>query len=124
MLWRETLAELGQDLRFAGRQLWKSPGFTLVAVLALAIGIGATTAIFSVVDGVVLRPLPFRAPEGLVRAYFVSKEGEKQAAFSVANFLDWRAASHTVADAATHHGGTLNLSGAGAPSPSACRRPG
>jgi putative ABC transport system permease protein len=117
MLWRETLAELGQDLRFAGRQLWKSPGFTLVAVATLALGIGATTAIFSVVDGVVLRPLPFRAPEGLVRAYFVSKEGEKQAAFSVANFLDWRAASHTLADATAHHGGTLNLSGGGGTEP-------
>jgi putative ABC transport system permease protein len=117
MLWRETLAELGQDLRFAGRQLWKSPGFTLVAVATLALGIGATTAIFSVVDGVVLRPLPFRAPEGLVRAYFVSPQGEKQAAFSVANFLDWRAASHTLADATAHHGGTLNLSGGGGTEP-------
>jgi putative ABC transport system permease protein len=113
MQWRETLAELGQDLRFAGRQLWKSPGFTLVAVATLALGLGATTAIFSVVDGVVLRPLPFRAPERLVRPYFVSKEGNKQAAFSVANFLDWRAGSHTVADAAAYHGGTLNLSGGG-----------
>jgi putative ABC transport system permease protein len=113
MLWRETLAELGQDLRFAGRQLWKSPGFTLVAVATLALGIGATTAIFSVVDGVVLRPLPFAAPERLMRALFVGADGQKHGAFSVANFLDWRAASHTLADATPYHGGTLNLSGGG-----------
>ena len=113
MKWRERLEELGQDLRFAGRQLWKSPGFTLVAVLTLALGIGATTAIFSVVYGVVLRPLPFQAPERIVRAYFVSPQGEKQGAFSVPNFLDWRAASRTLADAAPVHGGTLNLSGKG-----------
>jgi putative ABC transport system permease protein len=114
MKWIERFAELGQDLRFAGRQLWKSPVFTLVAVLTLALGIGATTAIFSVVYGVVLRPLPFREPERLVRAYFVSPEGEKQGAFSVPNFLDWRAASHRLADATPAHGGTLNLSGDGA----------
>jgi predicted permease len=114
MKWIERLEELGQDLRFAGRQLLKSPGFTLVAVLTLALGIGATTAIFSVVYGVVLRPLPFGAPERLVRPYFVTPQGEKQGAFSVPNFLDWRAASHALADAAPAHGGTLNLSGDGA----------
>jgi putative ABC transport system permease protein len=114
MKWIERFAELGQDLRFAGRQLWKSPVFTLVAVLTLALGIGSTTAIFSVVYGVVLRPLPFAAPERLVRAYFVSPTGEKQGAFSAPNFIDWRAASHALADATPVHGGTLNLSGDGA----------
>ena len=57
------------DLKFAFRQLRKSPGFTLVAVLTLALGIGANTAIFSVVEGALLRPLPFPHGERLVRVY-------------------------------------------------------
>lgn len=57
---------LAHDFRFAFRQLWKSPGFTLTVVLMLALGIGATTAIFSLVEGVLLRPLPFRDPDRLV----------------------------------------------------------
>lgn len=53
-------------LRYASRQLHKAPGFTLTVVLTLGLGIGATTAIFSLVEGILLRPLPFRAPERLV----------------------------------------------------------
>src|SRR2546425_10249442 len=59
--------EMFQDLRFGLRMLVKSPGFTAVAILSLTIGIGATSAIFSVVNGVVLRPLPYRDQERLVR---------------------------------------------------------
>ncbi len=63
------LDDLGRDLRFACRTLLRTPGFTLVAVLSLALATGATTAIFSVVNGVLLRPLPFADPDGLVQVY-------------------------------------------------------
>src|ERR1700759_172096 len=91
MKWIERWLELGQDLRFAGRQLWKSPGFTLVAVLTLALGIGATTAIFSLIQELFLRGLPFSEPARLVRIYGESKERElKQMPFSVPKFWHYR----------------------------------
>jgi len=113
MKWMDSFGELGQDLRFAGRQLAKSPGFTLVAVLTLALGIGATTAIFSVVYGVLLRPLPYPQPERLVRPFFVGPKGQLQGAFSPPNFVDFRAASRTLSGVSGLYGGTLNLSGDG-----------
>ena len=79
------------DLKFAFRQLVKNPGFTAVAVLTLALGIGANTAIFSVVDAVLLRPLPFPDPERLVMVWNqLPGQGLRQLPLSVPEFLDYQ----------------------------------
>jgi putative ABC transport system permease protein len=82
----EYLSELRQDVTFAGRQLLRNPGFTLVAIVMLALGIGATTAIFSAVKAVVLNPLPFPVPE---RVFSVSGDYKgQQSNVSAGNFVD------------------------------------
>src|SRR5688572_5509244 len=81
-----------QDVRYAARSLRKSPGFTLVAAITLALGVGANTAIFSVVNAVMLRPLPFSNPGQLVRIWESNVErGWPTFGVSNPNFLDWRA---------------------------------
>ena len=83
--------ELGQDLRYAVRSLRKSPGFTATALLTLALGIGANTAIFSVVRGVLLEPLPFRDAERLVRVWHAHPTNAvDRGSVSEPDFLDWR----------------------------------
>ncbi|HKH48354.1 MAG TPA: ABC transporter permease [Thermoanaerobaculia bacterium] len=109
MKWMQMLEALGQDVRFAGRQLAKSPGFTFVIVLTLALAVGASTSIFSVVHGILLKPLPFGQSDRLLWAMALSN-GE-ESTLSYPNFSDWRDASKTVAQAASFHPGSINLSG-------------
>jgi putative ABC transport system permease protein len=106
---------LPQDLRYALRSLMRSPGFAAVAVLTLAIGMGANTAIFSVIDSVLLRPLPFRDPGRLVRLYDVEAAPGRYP-LTGPGFLDWKTQNHTFTDM-TLYGwpGDMNLSGEGRP---------
>src|SRR5262245_48831136 len=87
-----------QDLRFGARMLMKRPGFTLIAALTLALGIGANTAIFSVINTVLLKPLPYAESERLMAVWEVRKNGAR-GSVSYPNFVDWRApflrTSHT-----------------------------
>jgi putative ABC transport system permease protein len=101
---------LWQDLRYGARMLMKRPGFTLIAVLTLALGIGATTAIFSVVDGVLLRSLPFPHSERIVQLREVSERGVG-IRFAEPNFQDVRARQRTLEAVAQFAGGRIVVSG-------------
>ncbi|MDQ3916908.1 MAG: ABC transporter permease [Acidobacteriota bacterium] len=101
---------LWQDLRYGLRVLWKSPGFTAVAILVLALGIGATTAIFSVVNAVLLRPLPFpRADELIVVEDVNGKTGETVPSVSPADFFDLKSQARSFAGLAAHSGWSITL---------------
>ena len=109
------IAALGQDLRYALRQLRKSPGFTAVAIVTLALGIGANTAIFSVVEGVVLAPLPYFEPDRLVMVW------ENNPRFprvwdSYPNFQDWQRSARSFQQMAAFREQEIDLTFPGAPS--------
>jgi putative ABC transport system permease protein len=103
-----------QDIRFGWRLLWRSPGFTVAAVLALALGIGATTAVFSVLDRVVLRPLPYPDPDRLAMVWEANDgTGLTHERISPVNFGDYRGLSQVFEDAAAWWYPQLTLTEAG-----------
>ena len=103
------MISLLQDLRFAVRGFLRSPRFTLLAVLTLALGIGATSSIFSVVNGVVLRPLPYPDSDRLVRVY-ATHPGDDRSVASGPDFIDWREGSETFEAMAAYRWMNFNLS--------------
>ena len=96
------------DLKFAFRQLLTNPGFTAVAVLTLALGIGANTAIFSVVNAVLLRPLPYKNSNQLVMIWGTTADG-KGTSVSPPNFLDYEKQNRVFEHMATFNAGSLTL---------------
>ena len=110
------LSDLSQDLRYGLRMLLKNPGFTIVAIIALALGIGANTAIFSVVNTVLLRPLPYKDPDRLVMVWEDnSKQGFPRDTPAAANYIDWRNQNHVFEGMAAMVEISFNLTGAGDP---------
>jgi predicted permease len=107
-------ASIAQDLRYGIRILAKAPAFSFIAILTLALGIGANTAIFSVFNGVLLKPLPFHDPDQLV-SLFEKIPNFDNGSISYPNFKDWRRMNRVFADMAVYRSTGFNLSGNGEP---------
>jgi putative ABC transport system permease protein len=106
---------LARDLKYAWRGLGRAPAFAAVAIVTLALGIGANTAIFSIIHAVFLRPLPYQNPDELVRLY-ETEDAPGNYPFAGLDYLDWKAQNHSFADMTTFsYGQDINLSGAGQP---------
>ena len=103
-----------QDLKYAARMLKSKPGFTVAAVASLAMGIGACTAIFSIVDALLLRPLPYPNPQQLVALREVG-EGGRQMTFTEANFLDLRDKNRSFESVAEYVSQLVSVIGASEP---------
>jgi putative ABC transport system permease protein len=110
------MGNIWQDLRYGARMLSKKPGFTLIAVITLALGIGANTAIFSVVNGVLLRALPFTKPEQIISVWATDvKRGQNRRPASYPNFADWRAQQSVFECMAAYSETSATLTGFDAP---------
>ncbi len=107
---------LWQDLHYGLRTLFRTPGFTLVAVITLALGIGANTAIFSIVNGVLLRPLPYADAERIVTVWSTSiTRGTMKNNASYLNYKDWQVQNHVFSQIAAYSGAGAILTGSDAP---------
>jgi putative ABC transport system permease protein len=113
--WESTLETLWQDVRYGLRQLKRNPGFTAVAVITLALGIGATTAIFTVVNAVLLRPLPYPHPEELVYVQEILGNYGPTPFVGNKEFAAWRNQSRTLSPIAAYMDFAANLTGGGEP---------
>src|SRR5947209_3809103 len=115
---KSTMDTFLQDIRYGIRMLRKSPAFTIVAVITLALGIGANTAIFSIVNSVLLRPLPFPQPDRLM---FLTEMAQRpngplaMSAVSYPDFFDWRSQNHVFQSIASYHDDQFTLTGSGQP---------
>ncbi len=123
-LWAETIADtvtaaipahwdiLRQDLAYTARSLRRSPGFTATALTVTALGIGATTAVFSVADHVLLRPLPFPEPDRLVKLWEDDRvQGYTRMDPSPANYRDWKAMARSFSEVEAYSAASINLTG-------------
>ncbi|MEO8129889.1 MAG: ABC transporter permease, partial [Bryobacteraceae bacterium] len=106
---------MSQDIRYAARTLARNPGFSLVAVAALALGIGANTAIFSVVNALLLRPLPYADSDRIVMVWEANPRGVAQNVVAPANYLDWKAQNHVFDAMSPVSPQIVILTGAGQP---------
>lgn len=113
------MATMMRNLRFALRLLLKSPGFAFLAVIIMALGIGANTAIFSIVHAVLLEPLPFRDVDRVVQIWHTPPQksfpGMTRFSVSAANFLDWQKQNHVFEQMALYSGAQFDITGAGKP---------
>src|SRR5258707_8095213 len=109
--------QLIQDVRYALRSLWKRPGFTLIAVVTLALGIGASTAIFSVVHAVLLRSLPYGSADRLVMVWEDTHRtgGRANNVINLGNFYDWKDQNHSLEDMAAFFYQSVKLTSDGEP---------
>src|SRR5260221_13565835 len=108
------MSRLLQDLRYVIRSLRAAPGFTSIAVLTLALGIGANTAIFSVINTVLLKPLSFPEPDRMVSLMSVSKRGQSRSG-SPAKYNAWHAQTDVLQDVSAYKFGAINVTGGETP---------